>query len=113
MYRLGLFRNAFLFLILACLLGNVFSHSHSHSHSHGHSHSDISLEKNPNSKERSASDFTLDRSELEIWIRAIICTCFVCCAPIPILYIIPLGNSKKNENKLLKILLSFAVGGKA
>jgi len=111
MYRLGLFRNAFLFLILACLLGNVFSHSHSHSHSHGHSHSDISLEKNPNSKERSASDFTLDRSELEIWIRAIICTCFVCCAPIPILYIIPLGNSKKNENKLLKILLSFAVGG--
>jgi len=86
------------FLISSAIAGH--SHSHSHGHSHSHDTSSTKTESNPNA-----------------WFHALLATLIISFAPILILPCVPISEQKgkgdlQNQNQsLLKILVSFAVGG--
>ena len=82
------------------------AHGHSHDHHeqdahHGHSHGE---QETPKREKRGML------VPLAIWLQALGSTALVSIAPVFILLLIPIDNSKEHKS-LLKVLLSFASGG--
>lgn len=92
-----------LLLALALVVVSVEGHSHGHDHheSHSHSHHSHSHSSPAGQKKRSASS---------VWPSAVVATILVGCAPILVLFFLPLGNGNENGN-FLRVLLGFAAGG--
>ncbi|PIK62403.1 putative zinc transporter SLC39A7-like isoform X3 [Apostichopus japonicus] len=70
-------------------------HHHDHSHEHTHKHTEEPVVKDL----------------YRVWYEAIGATVLISAAPFLILFIIPLDKDKPGQEKLLKVLLSFASGG--
>ena len=68
-------------------------------HGQGHSHERIGHIEN------------VSRSEYDAWKYAIFATLLISCAPVVILYLIPIDSSNEDNQSILNTLLGFAVGG--
>lgn len=106
---------------------HAHDHDHDHLHAHGHSHEQAheppafkySREANvraPDTLPASSASSgqsktpTKERDVTMLWLQAFGSTLLISIAPVFILYLVPLDNSKERE-PFLKILLSFASGG--
>lgn len=104
---------------------HIHDHDHedAHGHSHGHSHEPpsykYSKEANKNAPDthpggvegsRQSTVPNKERNISVLWLQAFGSTLLISIAPVFILYLVPLDNSKERE-PFLKILLSFASGG--
>lgn len=124
----GLVLGVLLFLIFLDfpLLCGGHEHSH-HGHGHGHSHegSDESpafkyskaANENPSGAKidgvnphRHTEKVVVNSVDFQLWMKALGSTLFISAAPVFILFLVPLDNTKEKE-PLLKVLLSFASGG--
>lgn len=107
--------------------GQSHIHDHEHQHAHGHSHEhtheheppSYKYSKKANVKEHvtqpvdsasSRQSTPRERDITMLWLQAFGSTLLISVAPVFILYLVPLDNSKERE-PFLKILLSFASGG--
>ncbi|XP_022198072.2 protein catecholamines up [Nilaparvata lugens] len=86
-------------------------HSHSHSHSHDHADPAFKYSKEANiPKKPSVNVPEVNRFDIQLWTQALGSTLLISAAPLIILFLVPLDNTKEKQ-PLLKVLLSFASGG--
>lgn len=101
--------------------GQSHIHDHDHQHVHGHSHEPPSYKYSkkanvkphvtqPADSTSSRQSTPRERDITMLWLQAFGSTLLISIAPVFILYLVPLDNSKERE-PFLKILLSFASGG--
>ncbi|XP_075212029.1 zinc transporter catecholamines up [Lycorma delicatula] len=107
------------------LLCSGHEHGHGHGHSHDHNHpkespsfkysrvanEEIPIKYSDKLHAHSHEGATkLGNTNLQLWIHALGSTLLISAAPIVILFLVPLDNTKEKE-PFLKVLLSFASGG--
>ncbi|XP_013420371.1 protein catecholamines up-like isoform X2 [Lingula anatina] len=92
--------------------GHAHDHGHGHAHSHGHGHAHGHQE--PKKFERYIPPKETpppEKGGAMLWIQALSATAMISCAPVFILFFIPVENAHDSHQELLKVLLSFASGG--
>ncbi|XP_013418806.1 histidine-rich membrane protein KE4 homolog 2 [Lingula anatina] len=92
--------------------GHAHDHGHGHAHDHGHGHAHGHQE--PKKFERYIPPKETpppEKGGAMLWIQALSATAMISCAPVLILFFIPVENAHDSHQELLKVLLSFASGG--
>ncbi|RZF42171.1 hypothetical protein LSTR_LSTR004320 [Laodelphax striatellus] len=107
------FRGLAIGLILLLIFLDFPSLCAGHSHSHSHDHADPSFKYSKEAnipRKPTIKAPEVDRFDVQLWTEALGSTLLISAAPLIILFLVPLDNTKEKQ-PLLKVLLSFASGG--